>query len=416
MTESRGEKKGRRENPPEAPDDPGDQSAADAEALAPLRVTFADQAWTALDLNAEASETEHDAVSRIREETAERLLAILAAERLVVLTGLGTSLGIKADDGTRPAPTMADLWDAAAELDDFEVAKALVPEAEERKDIELLLSRCQFALALGQDDGLGDFLKGAEAEILRRCQFVTNEVSLPTHELFLRKVARRSVRLPRTQLFTTNYDLAFERAADVAGFHLVDGFRLGEPRRFDGSAFDLDFVRRRVGERPIFEPNVAQLLKLHGSVDWDGVEGDIVRTPEPANPVLIYPAHSKFQLSYERPYLECMARFQMALREPDVALVVIGFGFQDEHLAAPIRAAVQSNVGLRLAVVTPSAHETSNRHLAYLSELILRGDRRITLLATDFDRFTGLLPEIAPRDEREVHEQRLRETSSVIEA
>lgn len=339
---------------------PGSGAQASEPASGRPFVRFADQPWAGIEVDEDASEAQRDAADRIRHEISGRLLPMLGAERFVVLTGLGTSLDIRAGDGSRPAPTMRDLWEAVVQLDGFASAQALVPEAAGEKDIELLLSRCQFALALGEDNNLSTFLKEAEAEILRLCSFIDADLRLPTHELFLRKVARRSTRLPRTQIFTTNYDLAFERAADVAGFHLVDGFGLGEPRRFDGGAFDLDFVRRRVGERPVFEANVAQLLKLHGSVDWDGVEGEILRVSEPTNPVLIYPAHSKFQLSYERPYLECMARFQMALREPDVALLIIGFGFNDEHLSAPIRAAVESNVGLRLAVVTPTANESSN--------------------------------------------------------
>jgi hypothetical protein len=53
-------------------------------------------------------------------------------------------------------------------------------------------------------------------------------------------------------------------------------------------------VRRRIGERPTLEPNVAQLLKLHGSVDWNRKAGHIERRADPDQPVLIYPAQTKF--------------------------------------------------------------------------------------------------------------------------
>jgi hypothetical protein len=222
--------------------------------------------------------------------------------------------------------------------------------------------------------------------------------------------------LPRTQIFTTNYDLVFERAADRSGFRLVDGFTLTEPRRFEGGSFDLDFVRRRIGERPMLEPNVVQFMKLHGSVDWDSSTGQIERRSDPAEPILIYPAQSKFQLSYELPYLECMARFQMALREPDVGLIIVGSGFRDEHLAGPISAAIRSNVGLRIVVVGPNVETNANPHLAFMRELVERGDRRLTLFAGTFDQFTSVLPDVAPRDEREEHESRMNSAADVLEA
>jgi hypothetical protein len=343
------------------------------------------------------------------EELERRLVATLGSERLIVLAGLGASLGLPG------APSMAHLWDAVSELKGFDVALALVPEAKVEQDIELVLSRCQFALGLGQDEGLVDFMAAAEQLIVEHCRFVDDATNLETHELFLRKVARRSTRLPRTQIFTTNYDLAFERAADHAGFRLVDGFTLTEPRRFEGGSFDLDFVRRRIGERPTLEPNVAQFMKLHGSVDWDSSTGQIERRADPEEPVLIYPAQTKFQLSYELPYLECMARFQMALREPDVGLLIVGFGFRDEHLAGPISAAIRSNVGLRITVVAPSLETNTNGHVAFMRELIERGDRRLTLFAGTFEQFVSELPDVAPRDEREEHDHRM-SAAGVLEA
>jgi hypothetical protein len=142
-------------------------------------------------------------------------------------------------------------------------------------------------------------------------------------------------------------------------------------------------------------------------VDWDSESGQIIRCTEPKTPVLIYPAQTKFQLSYEVPYLESMARFQMALRETDVGLVVIGFGFRDEHLAGPISAAIRSNVGLRAVVVAPDLESTENVHVATMRDLVEAGDKRLTLVASTFRDFARLLPDISPRDEREEHAARI---------
>jgi hypothetical protein len=376
--------------------------AKGSEALAP-QVRFAGlEDWQELQASSDAD----DAAKHLAEETQsrldERLLSILSAERLIVLAGLGTSRELK------NAVDMADLWREAQGIPGFEEAVALSPEARQAEDIEVLLSRCQSKLDLEEDQTLREFVKGSERRILDLCSFVDDETELPTHGQFLRRIARRSTRLPRVEIFTTNYDLAFERAAADTRFFLVDGFQLRPPYRFDGNALDVDLVHRQVGEGLMLEPNVAQLLKLHGSVDWNRGSGSVQRVNgRPDNPALIYPRQSKFQLSFAPPYLEFMARFQMALRARDVAVLIIGFGFRDEHLVQPLRLAVESNVGLRLVVVSPHLSDSSDEPIKSWIGLTKNGDRRLTLIRSTFAKFADLLPDVAPYDERELHDQRI---------
>ena len=119
------------------------------------------------------------------------------------------------------APSLGDLWEAvkakvgAAHFD--EVIRK-IPNGTGIKDIEKLLTQCKLFVALfGGDVGDGkvvaDFIKSAEAAILARVDFVDGETDLLSHEIILRKLARRGVRKPRAKLFTTNYDLCFEYAA-----------------------------------------------------------------------------------------------------------------------------------------------------------------------------------------------------------
>jgi hypothetical protein len=210
-------------------------------------------------------------------------------------------------------------------------------------------------------------------------------------------------------VFTTNYDLAIETAARRARFSVIDGFGFGG-RDFDGGSFDLDFVRRRPQEQLALEPSVFHLLKLHGSVDWDGSGSSVQKvSAKPATPVLIYPSVAKYQLSYQQPYLEFMSRFQIALRQADVGLIVAGFGFNDEHLVAPIEAAIRSNIGLRAVFVTPSARDEARPEtLAWIEDLIDRGDRRLTLLSSTFDQLVRHLPDVVPQmEERDAHSDRV---------
>jgi hypothetical protein len=350
------------------------------------------------------------AENRLREE----LGLIVNSEHLVVLVGSGPSFSAttkptEAGDETLTAPSMSDLWDAVQELTSFEPARPkLRAETVATNDLELILSEAISRLALGNDAELSAFVQDAESVVWERCNFVRENTDLSTHELFLRKVARRSTRLQRTQIFTTNYDLAIETAARRARFNVIDGFGFGG-QEFDGGSFDLDFVRRRPPEQLALEPSVFHLLKLHGSVDWDG-SGAAVRKVQgkPPTPVLIYPSVLKYQLSYQQPYLEFMSRFQISLRQPDVGLVVVGFGFNDEHVVAPIEAALRSNIGLRAAVVTPGARD-SNRAttIAWIEDLIGRGDQRLTLLNATFDDLVRHLPDVPQMEERDAHSDRV---------
>lgn len=375
------------------------------------RVRFAGLTdWQALQTPPGTDDETKHLVEKTKSGLDERLLSILSAERLVVLAGLGTSRELER------SVDMADLWREAQSIPGFEKATALSPDAREAEDIEVLLSRCQSKLDLEDDQELHEFVLETERHILDLCSFVDDDTKLPTHGQFLRRIARRSTRLPRAEIFTTNYDLAFERAAADTRFFLVDGFQLRPPYRFDGNALDIDLVHRQVGEGLMLEPNVAQLLKLHGSVDWNRDAETVQRvTGKPANPALIYPRQSKFQLSFAPPYLEFMARFQMALRARDVAVLIIGFGFKDEHLVQPLRLAVESNIGLRLVVVSPNLANDGAEPIQSWIKLTKNGDRRLTLVKSTFAQFADLLPDIAPYDERELHDRRI-EGDSVVGA
>ncbi|KJL24884.1 hypothetical protein RL72_01607 [Microbacterium azadirachtae] len=370
-------------------------------------------AWQSLD---GAELTDLDAISAqdvASRAFREELSLITNAENLVVLAGLGTSLGIVNERVTdKLAPKMSDLWAEVEKLGSYTAIKAqLSDELVQGQNFEHILSDAQARLVLNpRDTALADFVREAEDVVWKSCSFIDDHSQVESHELLLRKVARRSTRLQRTQLFSTNYDLAFELAARRARFNVIDGFGYGG-QDFDGGSFDLDYVRRRPHEPLALEPSVFHLLKLHGSVDWDATDGGVRKVPgfaKPTSPVLIYPSSAKYQMSYQQPYLEFMSRFQIALRQPDVGLIVVGFGFNDEHLVAPIEAALRSNIGLRAVVVTPGARDaTRSKTLGWIEALIERGDRRLSLLNGTYDDLVRFLPDMPARDERDAHADRV---------
>jgi hypothetical protein len=349
----------------------------------------------------------------------ERFLSdVLLADNLLVLCGLGSARAALGPTGQPLAPSMADLWQAAAETAgaDFHTicTEARFPQPASDPNIEALLSACHLAHAFSPSPLLATFIAQTEALIVAKCRFVTNEADLSTHATFLRKVARRPTRQPRLKLFTTNYDTCFEKAATLINFLVVDGFSHSTPQEFDGGYFEYDFVRREADkEAPDYIPNVFHLYKLHGSVDWETSDRRIRRNANAFNPLIIYPEYSKFELSYSQPFLEMMARFQLGLRRPNTGLVIVGCGFSDSHIAEPVLAAVRSNVGLRCLIVDPGSERSTNRYVTEFGHLAKAGDHRLGLFCGTFEEFVPFIPDLVADTEAERHVRRLAEARGI---
>jgi len=307
---------------------------------------------------------------------------------------------------------MSDLWQAVKSADEkrFQRVLDIVSSPPGEENIELLLSRCQMQQELSPDPELQAFIDKGERTIAEQCNFIKDETSLATHESFLRKVARRSTKLPRTQIFTTNYDLAFEMAAARIGFAVIDGFSASSPARFDPVAFERDYARRdqSANTDPIdWMPNVVQLHKLHGSIDWIRQGSAVLRKGPDQRPLIIYPRSNKFEVSYQQPFLELMGRFQSATRRAATGLIVAGFGFEDSHIAEPFMAAVRGNVGLNVVVISRSLEKKNDGVIGSLKKLIAEGDRRIGLVASSFNDAVKAFPDLVASMEEELHAKRL---------
>lgn len=339
--------------------------------------------------------------AKAKERLGQILSGALTTRNLLVLTGSGAS---RAVDG----PSMENLWDECAKLENHADVVRLVnhPRATGREtDIEHLLSLCLFHSRLHSDqagDGkkVSDFQTQAEKVISRMCrEFVGSAEKLNPYVELLRKLVPRRGDFPRTKVFTTNYDLCLEVAAEHLGMPYLDGFSFGYPRRFHGRWLDYDFVKRgkdKAGSE--FLDGVFQLLKLHGSIDWELDESTsaIHRKLMTECPHLVYPRDEKFALSYEQPFLEMISRYQTSLREPDTCLVVVGFGFNDHHLVQPIRTALLTNPNSFKMVIADFSIENKIgdenwKAWSGLSECQLAG-ADITFVEGTFANFAQFLP------------------------
>ncbi|MCG7755948.1 MAG: SIR2 family protein [Nitrosomonas sp.] len=369
----------------------------------------------------------------------------LNATNLLILTGAGTSFCVKNKNGEAQAPSMSDLWAAVKTKvteSVFDQVCTQFPNAPINNNIEKLLSLCKIYLELNENADtksdetakrIKNFVNDAEQAILEKVDFVSGETNVGSHADFIRKIGRRGVRKQRVKLFTTNYDLCFEEAARRQRFTIIDGFSHSLDQVYDRSHFDFDLVRREIGkDAPDYISNVFHLYKLHGSRDWRKIDNEIVRSRDKTlgSPVLIFPRSSKYQEAFEPPYLDMLGAFQAALREPDTALIISGFGFNDDHISRPIMAAMESNMSLRLIIcdpifilstdsikgvgTEPAAHDiqaipdAKNSFLLRLYNLADSGDPRIHLVNGRFDDMALAMPDLVGETDRERHIERVK--------
>ena len=353
--------------------------------------------WLPLVSDKTGDKDQQEEVRKAKDELRNVLLASLQMQHLVVLAGSGCSL---AADG----PSMADLWKAAVGDKSADAAKKVAQKVDydlTDKNIEAFLSRAEAFCQINSDTEVSDWLAASKCTILDQCSGFPEPDKLGDHKTFLHRLSRRGARAPRLKVFTTNYDLCFERAAATLGLVVLDGFSFTAARQYDPRFFGYDIVQRSAGEKELgqYIAGVFQLHKLHGSVNWARGEDGTVREkskPVPDEACLIYPARGKYQQSFMQPYLESVAQYLAAVREPNTCLVIVGFGFNDDHLVAPLLTAIETNPHLRVIVVDPSAQRNQtngSRHWAKLFELGGRGED-VWFINAGFGDFAQMIPDL----------------------
>lgn len=320
-------------------------------------------------------------------------------KNLVVLTAAGTSMDNGDGEEETRGKTREGLWDfCVAEIIAFE---KLIADLETKsfytgKDIEGLLSFIILNEKVNReklDTEYNKLKESLESKITKACTLELR--SQAPHKDFLNKITARKPSDPRVQLFTTNYDLLFEMAANQSGFVVIDGFSFTQPRKFSGRYFDLDIVNRektRIKQEESFVSKVFQFYKLHGSLNWFKDKSEnVVQQDNPSKPLIIYPASEKYESSYEQPYFEMMSRFQQALRKENILLIVIGFGFQDKHIQNVIIEAVEQNPSFQLLIVNYNSTggiDTGCLQKFFVDEPKKQVKRNVNIV---FDTFSGFV-------------------------
>lgn len=331
-------------------------------------VAFDEEHWY-IDNNPQ-QQNEGDSITNFKEYATSEAYRLIANDiskytshfkNIAVLTAAGTSM----ENGEFGGKTRTELWQSYEEeinaissilTRNDGILKDKCQSIIESKNIEEFLSFTILYEKLNgelKDEADNPLRCKLEKKIADACRLTLDENNRH-HQDFIRKLTARKPTEPRVQLYTTNYDTLFEQAAQRMNYTIIDGFSFSYPRVFNGINFDHDVVyreRTRIKNEESFVPNVIQLFKLHGSIDWEKKDGKIYQKETTDHPCIIYPASEKYESSYEQPYFEMMSHLQSTLRKEGTLLIVAGFGFQDKHIQNVIKEAVLQNPNFHLLVV-----------------------------------------------------------------
>ena len=214
------------------------------------------------------------------------------------------------------------------------------------------------------------------------------------HEKFIKALLQRPLNLRRSNIFTANYDLAFEYAFDKLGVHYIDGFTGFHKRFFKPETFEYDIFypgSTTSGKVQRIE-KVVRYFKLHGSLSWVNSESrdannlygieekslELIESLSKKGEIIIYPSAVKKSYTLDLPYSELFRQFASTITQSQSVLITVGYSFGDDHFNDIIFQAL-SNPTFTLIVV--DFQGTNNDYINNLKEL---NDPRIIILEGAF--------------------------------
>ena len=196
-------------------------------------------------------------------------------------------------------------------------------------------------------------------------------------------------------IFTTNYDLFIESSLDLLMKNENFIFNYGSNGYFhkvlDSSNYNKSVAYRGLNENYLNELPSISLIKPHGSMNWEKGENNqiLIRPYAVDQPVVVKPTGLEGQETYLNNHFHDMLRvFQLELDKPQSVLIVVGFSFQDDHIAKMVRRSLKNpelmiyifcyadsdleviknnlsldNIPRNLQIVIPTALESENKNI-----------------------------------------------------
>jgi len=240
------------------------------------------------------------------------------------------------------------------------------------------------------------------------------------HETFIKRLLQRPSNLKRANLFTTNYDMAFDYALDNLGVHYINGFMGVHNRCFRPEVYDYDlyYPGQSVTGKVYRAEKVLKYYKIHGSLSWVATKPNVSNTygikeiplnnefkVEGDNELMVYPCVSKKSFTLDLPYSELFRQFSQTINQPQSVLFCVGYSFYDEHINDIIKQALTiPSFTLIIANFSPVKDAKSP-----IEELRKLNDKRIIIIdeadsnqSTFIGFIENVMPDLYEEEENEV--------------
>jgi hypothetical protein len=214
---------------------------------------------------------------------------------------------------------------------------------------------------LGTTEYCAKELENAIDQIKRAIAEVINQaVTMDVHLRFVQAVHRpirpgRTIATRPVDYLVLNYDTLIESALALNKLRYSDGMSGGNCAWWDSDSFRRDDLSARV-------------LKLHGSIDWTEISGDLMPRRVAGSctlpcahdqRVLIWPASTKYRETQRDPYAQLFDLARQSLFPTpgsQVVLTICGYSFGDSHINIEIDRALRESDG-ELTIVAFTADD-----------------------------------------------------------
>ncbi|HCS72469.1 MAG TPA: hypothetical protein DIW17_01155 [Clostridiales bacterium] len=187
--------------------------------------------------------------------------------------------------------------------------------------------------------------------------------SIENHRKFCRSIhfdfskGRKRTKSP-VNYFLLNYDTLIEDALAIEGIAFDDGFIGGAT-----AWWNPEWFQSKNGQFSNSVKAEAHIYKLHGSIDWiKPQDSDFpmrIRSCLPVEsilgagePVVIFPSSTKYKATQFDPFAQMISSFRKTLsHQKDQVLVIMGYGFNDEHINAEIYNGIRNSNGSLSVVI-----------------------------------------------------------------
>lgn len=168
------------------------------------------------------------------------------------------------------------------------------------------------------------------------------------------------------EIFTTNYDLIFERALEEARIPYFDGF-VGSYEPF----FWQESIEKFTSKLDLTQRWI-RLWKIHGSLSWFWRKNDktgshkvvrvgkIEKIENESTELVIYPSKEKYDSSRKQPFIAYFDRLKNYLLNGELLFVFNGYSFSDQHINEVVFNCLRQNNRLHIWVFFYTDAELEN--------------------------------------------------------